>query len=295
MSEVFVCVVDNRHFLSGLDSLYRDVMKIAEATDLLQCARTVCDELHLTIDDTIPVEGYYTENAELTEYFLRMRALQAVDRSRSAEVQTTSALERLHAVTASPCFGEVVWGTTLLPQGLDSLGRALDAVQMTAWALPRLVEEAYKAAFESDNFAFATLACLAKDATMITAIRETTTLYSLVIAGGVAPTLVYEWTVEPAVAERAALFIEAFNTLMGASLPAPIAENAEIYYAHADVHKLVGRCVRLGHTNDQPERYYHWAINYQLEVEDFWADEIWTTERYSKEKLRIMPDVSYFE
>ena len=79
------CIVDNRVFLLGLDKLYRDAMKRHERVELLSCARRVAAALHVT-PTSVPVEGYYAEDQQLTEYFRLVRALQQVDESRTSKV-----------------------------------------------------------------------------------------------------------------------------------------------------------------------------------------------------------------
>lgn len=61
-------IVDNRVFLLGLDQLYRERMKRHESTELLTCARAVAVKLNVPPAD-VPIEGYYTETKDLTEYF----------------------------------------------------------------------------------------------------------------------------------------------------------------------------------------------------------------------------------
>ena len=75
-------IVDNRVFLLGLDELYRDAVKPHERGELLDCAREVADVLHVESED-IPIEGYYSEHPQLTEYFKLMRALQAAPKGRT--------------------------------------------------------------------------------------------------------------------------------------------------------------------------------------------------------------------
>jgi len=46
---------------------------------------------------------------------------------------------------------------------------------------------------------------------------------------------------------------------------------------------IVGRCVCVAVTTDSPPAYYHWAVvkeGEQYGVHEFWAPELWTTERY---------------
>jgi hypothetical protein len=60
----------------------------------------------------------------------------------------------------------------------------------------------------------------------------------------------------------------------------------ELYRAYAD-NDVIGRCVRIGHTEDGLH-HYHWAIaarrvsleGVDLLVDEFWSDELWTTEDY---------------
>ncbi len=61
-------VITNRIFLLGLDELYREAMKQNERGELLACARITAKALSLEPAD-VPVEGYYSEDDELTEYF----------------------------------------------------------------------------------------------------------------------------------------------------------------------------------------------------------------------------------
>jgi hypothetical protein len=65
-------VVDDRTFLLGLDELYRSAMKKHERDELLGCARTLSTALGIAPAD-VPVEGYYSEDEMLSEYFRRMQ------------------------------------------------------------------------------------------------------------------------------------------------------------------------------------------------------------------------------
>jgi len=87
-------VVDNWVFLLGLDKLYRDAMKDHEVGELLPCARRVAQALEVFTGDD-PVEGYYTESPELTEYFCLVRALQMVRESSKPKVTSLPEFGRL--------------------------------------------------------------------------------------------------------------------------------------------------------------------------------------------------------
>jgi hypothetical protein len=100
-------VVDNRVFLLGLDKLYRDAMKQHERGELLNCARRVATALHVKPAD-VPVEGYYTEDEQLTEYFRLVRALQSKDESVRSVVDSLPEFQRLLEVTSAPLYGRRV-------------------------------------------------------------------------------------------------------------------------------------------------------------------------------------------
>jgi hypothetical protein len=93
----------------------------------------------------------------------------------------------------------------------------------------------------------------------------------------------YVWRVDPELAAAGQRFIDAFNELFGRELPPAREEYAHIYAGNANESRIAGRCARLGQTNDIPPAYYHWAVarmDGELAVDEFWAPEIWTTERY---------------
>ena len=100
-------VVDNRVFLLGLDDLYRNAMKGHEVGELLPCARRVAHALGVPPRD-VPVEGYYTESPELTEYFCLVRALQEVHESLKPGVTPLPEFDRLLDVVSSPIFGQSI-------------------------------------------------------------------------------------------------------------------------------------------------------------------------------------------
>ena len=81
-------LVDDRVLL-GLDKLYRDAMERYERTELLTCARRVSQALSVS-PHQIPVEGYYVDDARLTEYFRLVRSLQKVDQSREPSLPAVS-------------------------------------------------------------------------------------------------------------------------------------------------------------------------------------------------------------
>ena len=94
-------VVDERTFLLGLGELYRDAIQPHERGELLGCARRAAAALDEAPAD-VPVEGYYAEDEELTEYFRLVRALQGVEESDASSVISLPELGRLRDVTSAP-------------------------------------------------------------------------------------------------------------------------------------------------------------------------------------------------
>lgn len=275
-------VVDDRLFLFGLDELYRTAMKEHERTELLAGAREVAAALEVRADGG-PVEGYYTEDAQLSEYFGLMRALQNVDAGAKPRVASMRDFQRLLQVSSSPLFGEAVFKGKLFPVGRDPLSRALhESVQ---WSVDQLTMMAHRHAGESDDISLVGLACLTRDAVAIAGLRESVVLYAEAVTMGVGPLPTYAWQVSEALAKRAERFVTTFNALFKEEMPAPVPENAD-YFGAAGLKRarISGRCVRIGQTPIVPPKYYHWAVytgaDQQLAVHEFWHGELWTTERY---------------
>lgn len=277
-------IVDNRTFLLGLDKLYRGAMKRHERGELLNCARRVAAALRVAPAD-VPVEGYYTENHQLTEYFRLMRALQLVDEESTPTVASLPEFRRLLEVTWAPLYGKAIGAGKLLPTGRDPLSQALYDT-MPEWSVPRLVETAYQAAHEADDFSLVGLAARVKDAVVLAATRESVVLYAEMMEGSALdpPPPKYVWNVDKELAEQARRFIDTFNRLFNEELPPPEPAHAGSYW-HAYVdNEILGRCVRLGYNDTvSPVLQYHWAIcrgNNDTEVQEFWHAEVWTTQRY---------------
>lgn len=278
-------VVNNRVFLLGLDKLYRDAMKRHERGDLLRCARRVAEALRATPAD-VPVEGYYAEDAQLTEYFRLVRALQVVDVRATSLVDSLSEFKRLLEVTSAPLYGRPQYADKLLPTGRDALTEALIAT-FPNWTGPSLKAAAYNKALELDEISLVGLAARAQDAVVLTAVRESVVLYAEIVTGSLLepPQPQYVWDVDKDLARSARRFIDTFNMLFGEELPPPDPAQAERYWRAYDDNEILGRCVRLGYDDSvSPIRNYHWAICYgangEFAVQEFWKPEVWTTTRY---------------
>ena len=287
-------VVDNRVFLLGLDDLYRRAMKRNEGFELLRCAREVAWTLHVQ-PAAVPVEGYYAEDEHLTEYFRLLRALQAETNSRVAAVERLPAYQRLYDVTSSSLFGRPRNEDQLLPVGHDALSEALEKLA-PHWTIPTLTAAAAQAARAMDDYSLVGLAARTQDPVVLAALRESVVLYAegMLLGKAFGPPIV-EWRVDEALANQANRFIRAFHALFpqGMRLPAATAENAAAYWSACDEKAIVGRCVRVGYdSRRKPVMHYHWGINRsqeRLQVEEFWAPEIWTTDRYGRERADHSP------
>jgi hypothetical protein len=280
-------VVDDRVFLLGLDQLYRTAMKRHERGELLTCARGVAEILRARPAD-VPVEGYYADEAALTEYFRLMRALQGVSEEARPSVDSAPEFKRLLAVASAPIFGVPRSNGNLLPTGRDALSQALLDLQ-PSWTLGGLTAAAYDAARATHDISLVGLAARVRDPVVLTAARESVVLYAEVMVGSARSFQrrepEYVWNVDDELARQARRFVDTFNGLFGDELPSPEPSQAERYWqAHAD-NDVNGRCVRLGYDDTvSPTRHYHWAICHgpdgELVVEEFWNDEVWTTTRY---------------
>jgi len=283
-------VVDNRTIVIGLDKLYRDAMKLFEIERLLPSARTVARKLSVTQAE-VPVEGYYTENIQLTEYFKLMRTLQEVPLDRRAEVDHLSEFQLLLRVTSSPLYGRPVHSPYLFPSRGDALYDALTASKPNDWSVSYLVSASYEAAVKNDDYSLVGLAALMKDAVAMTALRESVVLYVLAALGAPLEEIeyIYEWQVDEHIQEAANRFISTFNDLVPNAIREAIPENAEYFHNACSDNEITGRCVRIGYDDSYtPFRHYHWAVcigQTGLEVDDFWSEEIWTTDSYRKNKL----------
>lgn len=287
-------VVDDRVFLLGLDSLYRNAIKKHERAELLTCAQRVATVLKVTPVD-VPVEGYYSEHAELTAYCLLIRALQEVPLERASEVQSLPEFRRLLDVTSSPIFGPP-FRQFLLPKGNDPLSQALDDVKAearTAWTVPHLTAAAGKIARDTGDYSLVGLAAHGTDPVVLAALRESVVLYARDISGSIVPARpTFVWRVDPELSAKAERFVDAFNTLFGRELPPPTAQFAHVFGSAFEESEIIGRCVRLGQERHEGP-FYHWAIvngpGAPLTVHEFWDKDIWTTTRYrGRRELRRM-------
>lgn len=208
-----------------------------------------------------------------------------------------------HCVTHRPQLFDVeadcdelndVPATRVMPRSLQkaSAGDAQcstpkrSSIQSPNGTVARLTAAAYNTALETDDFSLVGLAARVKDAVVLTAARESVVLYAESLGSAFRPRSKYVWTVDEDLAQHARRFIDAFNTLFGEKLPPPDQTQAERYWHAYTMPMKSLTVVRLGYDDGVlPTRHYHWGIcrtvDEELEVQDFWKPEVWTTTRYS--------------
>lgn len=175
-------VVDNRVFMLGLDELYRKAMKRHERGELLPCARRVAQVLQVPPAD-VPVEGYYAEDPELSEYFRLSRTLQQTGEEHVSAVARLPEFQRLLSVASSPLYGRPQHTGKLLPTGDDALSQALEDTR-PEWTVARLTDAAHARAVEMNDISLVGLAARTRDAVVLTAVRESVVLYAKVLRLG---------------------------------------------------------------------------------------------------------------
>ncbi len=282
-------VVDGRVLLLGLDQMYRGRMKRHEAGELRRCAQRVAEVLSLS-PGLSAGEGYYTETAELEEYFTLMRTLQQAPLSLRRRVATLPEFQRLMEVVTSPIFGTPLDQGLLLPTSADPLYWALKHTDPRDYSVLGITRRAHEEVLARGDRSFVGLAALIEDPVVLAALRESLVLYAAV------PTMSadlsgpeYVWNVSDDLSERAGLFVKTFNNLFAESLPEPVPENAELFYEACDPGEILGRCARIAYDDSRrPPEHYHWAVyrnrSRELVVEDFWDADLWTTDRYRRER-----------
>ncbi len=289
MGNVITKVVDNRALVLALDYLYRESMKLFETEKLLENSRILIDELSLPVID-VPVEGYYHESEELKEYFLNVRTLQQCPLERKHEVENIEAYKILSKVMSSEIFGKGE-SDGFFPQRLDPLFYALQNIPVSNWSVESITSEAQSISTRTDDISLVGIAASTKDAVVLAALRESVALYGAVAAGCamIPPKIVYKWDVDVQLQAKVNRFIEIFNELSSSNIKEANSENVQYFYYAFEENEIIGRCIYIGYDDTKdPVEKYHWAVKYEAGntiVDDFWSEELWTSERYQDEKL----------
>jgi hypothetical protein len=269
-------VVDDRTFVVGLSELFRQEMKSYEAATLLPLAETACAALNLS-PAMIPVEGYYTESAELEKFFRLVRALQDSKTSEVSPGSWQNAINRLREVFTSPAMGRIEDSDRVLPRTTSPFGEALRI--LANWSIVGLTRQAQQLV-RKDDAGLVAVAAATGDAIALCVARESVALIAAVeFAEAESPPFV--WEVSERVAEVAGRFISALTESTGIMLPEPAATSSHLYGQAARDAKLLGRCILIGEQPGNRYPYYHWYIDQQggqLSVKEFWSSSVWTTD-----------------
>lgn len=280
--------MDDRTLILALDFLYRESMKFFEKETLLAESRKLLDALALTAIDA-PVEGYYCESEELKEYFLNIKTLQQCPMERKREVECLEPYRQLSKVMSSEIFGSGK-SESFLPQRLDPLYEALQNVPVGKWTVEKLTSEAHAISRKTDDISLVGIAASIHDAVVLTALRESVALYGVVAAGCATNSFKFEykWNVTAGVKDKVNRFISTFNELTLSTIKEAEPDNIVYFHDAFAKNDIMGRCIYIGYDDtDEPIQRYHWAINYDAGraiVDAFWSNDLWTTERYQKEK-----------
>jgi len=288
MLQTVTRVVGNRELILGIDHFYRDAMKFHEVERLLPAAEIVARQLGVAPAEG-PTEGYYAESPELARYFHLMRALQHLPASARPQLAGIREFQLLWGSSQSAIFGVSSNEDSLLPPRRDALYFALLAQAPQQWSINTLLNTATREAVDRDDISLVGLACRAKDAVGVAALRESVVLYADIVCAMASRMVrfVHVWNVDPELAEAANRFITALNELTGASLPAADRSHAEMYFFASQNNNILGRCARIAcDEGKRPVRHYHWAVDLldgEFTAVDFWKDELWTTDRFRAE------------
>ncbi len=281
-------IVDNRTFLLGLDELYRTAVKRYEQETLLPHARTLTDLLQV-IPTKCPIEGYYAETPELTEYFYLVRAMQSLPAISPPDVYAPVSYQVLSAFMRSPIFGPFHESDGLLPRSHDSLFLALRETAPN-WSLNRVIHTAQQVAHANDDISMVGLAARSGDSVALTALYESTVMREEITHFGfeTSPHTPYVWMVDDELVESAQRFIAALNMFIPNALPTAAPEHAATFFKAFLNNDVIGRCVRIGTTTACHNRHYYWALcaatdydgRVSIDVDIFWSDQLWTTTMY---------------
>ncbi|MEM8857978.1 MAG: hypothetical protein AAGD96_06635 [Chloroflexota bacterium] len=287
--ETIIRKLDNRSLILALDHLYRESMKWYEVDTLLGQTKELLERLSIQ-PGNFPIEGYYTESKELTEYFLNMRTLQRTEETRAFEVEASEAYKNLAAVMSSEIFGSTGI-QRFFPHRHDPLYHALKNLSVEDWTVDQITQEAHAISKNSDDISLVGLAAYINDPVVLAGLRESVALYADIMMTG-APMetkIVYKWEVDQELQDRVNRFVHTFNKLTSSGIQPAEPENVEYFYYAFKDNKVLGRCIFIGSDPSEiPGKNYHWGINSrrgELFVDDFWSEEVWTTERYKREKL----------
>jgi hypothetical protein len=289
MENVILKTLDNRALVLALDYLYREDMKIFEVEALLVESRRLLNQLSLPIVD-IPIEGYYHESDDLREYFLNVRTLQQCSVDRKQEVENSDAYQLISKTLSSEIFGSGK-NDGFLPQRLDPLFYALQSIPVRSWSVESITSKAHSISIGCDDISLVGIAASINDPVVLTALRESVALYGAIAVGCamMSPKVVFKWDVSEVLQSKVNRFIKTFNELTSSTIKEASPENVEYFYDAFEENEILGRCIYIGcDDTKEPMERYHWAIKPEagrVVVDDFWSEDLWTTERYQNDRM----------
>jgi hypothetical protein len=282
-------VVDDTSFVIGLCELFRQQMKSYEVRTLLPLAEASCRALNVP-PATVAVEGYYGESAELSRFFLLVRALQATYACPVPVESGAQAMRQLRQVLTSPAMGRLVSSDYLLPRMSSPFSEALTT--LPSWTVDGLTDRA-GLLVRDDDAGLVSVAAAAGSPVALCVARETVALMADVAWAEVeTQEPQFAWAVSPQVSAVAHRFVSALGQVTGIALPQIQAESAQLYGEASKNAQLVGRCILVGDQFGQAYPLYHWWIDKQdgqLEVKDFWSTDPWTTDTLSQTPFGARP------
>jgi len=279
-------VIDDQAFVVGLSELFRQQMKRYETTHLLPLAESVCAYLGLS-PAAAPVEGYYTESAELEKFFQLIRTLQDAE-IREIFPGPTDAICRLRNVLNSPAMGRVESDDRLLSRSTSPFGEALQI--LSSWSIEGLCEQAQQLVTRNDSGLLAVAAATGDPVALCVARESMALMADVELAEMQLPEFV--WEVSAHVAEVADRFVSNLAKTTGIVLPTPAATSSYAYGQAFKEAELVGRCILVGEQFGKPYPYYHWHIDLhdgRPKVKDFWSSSVWTTAMLRNEPFDERP------
>jgi hypothetical protein len=268
-------VIDDCRFVIALTEFFRDRFRIYETDTLLPLARDVAKRLGIRPLD-VPVEGYYAETEELSEYFRLVRGFQQEKIERCSVPQS---LRELRAVFLSGFMGRVCSedNQSLLPRLSNALNAALERV--SRWNVVTVTRSSKESVLREDEDLIAVAAATGHPVPLCNA-RETMVLATALISEQEDDYPKTIWRVSSQVESLGAAFVRKLAAVTDIRLPEPQAAFASVYASRLQSLSLDGRCVCLGFQYSTERGFYHWYIDESTEqssVIDFWSTSIWTT------------------
>ncbi|MFH1637511.1 MAG: hypothetical protein ABIB71_03745 [Candidatus Woesearchaeota archaeon] len=305
-----VKIIENFDYFQAVDATVRRYMKAFE-TEMLPVAEQALKDAGFPLGN-YPVEGYYPETKELTQYFLHVRTLQD-----KYTTTVTGAIQKLHDIYTHPVFGlkqgkpNAINPTDVYfpEEDLVTISPVVDPVTVASkkimpnWTIDGIMENVEKENLGEGLVGFAYMVDeLAKgerahfNPVATTMACETTVLSRMkMVVRGLRKRPQVDWRVTPEVEGAGKGVIESYSDLMGrhSSLLREVPQvTPDNICGLLDNLPSVFRIVNLNSNLLRDDGHYHWAIDSSEEdgkqkglvVKEIWSDKVITTEEYQKSK-----------